>query len=169
MANMRGTMRTLGITGLLLLIFIGAGSAWADLLPPHMHNLDRCASIRWTNLYPDLVLVAVDVHPSGETYAYRVQEGECLQLAYKMDELTVYGVSAKDFARLGPDAALELPAEQGWKLDLWGGPVEDGDPRTSERREYRVDDWTPSIGLTLQRVGVTTYFLDGSSSTETQD
>lgn len=135
----------------LLMVFMAAQPAAADIIPRNHHFVGRSVIIEpWLNL-PDVILVGRITGPmiveAGE--AYLIEPNKRLHKGYKFNKLEIFAVKRSLLGDRDPlkldltDRSLVSPSN--YSLDPGGYYTPNSSPVASERYVFRVAGWRNGV------------------------
>lgn len=163
--------------------------AYADLIPPNSHYVERCVTIANLDKYPDAVLIGYITPISGAKYeAYKIETGKCLTKGYKFNDFSVYWITKSKFAaidlnnlKLNVQKVLNSSARDdngnpvyrdvytpadlykiSKTIDLGNLYVNNSDPAIKQNIEYSIGG-VDGVNLTLYLSKETTDFNNGAA------
>jgi hypothetical protein len=162
-------------------------SAYADVINPNEHPVQRCVVISNLAAFPDIVVVAGirQTTKAGTILSYVVKADSCLDKGYKFNSLYLFwaaksyfdsiGIANLDLKSLLPQVSAKKKAGPGTASPLgllsgfvepYGGTVHDSVPTVKEKFVYNLQADTEQGGVTLFLAEKTTIDKDSTKHTE---
>ena len=134
-------------------LFLAYSVAWADVMPPNSHLLNRCAKIVNLSSFPEIVLIGNITGPTVENNneTFLIEEDQCLDKGYKFNTLSIYWNTKANPTTLVPKNLLIE------SMPTWGGYIDNKNPLIGEVFEYSIIR-SPSGGYTLYKSRQTSTF-----------
>jgi hypothetical protein len=144
---MRKNAGILFAAAVLAVILFSSGAAFADVIAPGTHTIQKCVKIINTDEFSDYVFIGtISLGAPRQPFFQMIDSNACLDKGYKFNSYNIYAFKLQDFDAnklvIGTDENLlfdlskAIPADT--NIELNGETVSDFDPRISENVEYSI-------------------------------
>lgn len=150
---------------LFIVLYLLCRISYCDIIPSNSHYVNKCVVITNVNDYPDISLLGVTNCLAFCPTIYVIEPTTCLEKGYKLNCLTIYGVSksyleGKDITTI--DWSKDKHAfKTNIQIDPGGGYADNSNVIYSIKQYYRIVGFTDS-SVVLYKSKEIDYFCDGS-------